>query len=94
MRYRTSLNIGAKCMTACWPAKRCSSDEDPFHRPDGTTDWVRWEMEPWRRADGTIGGAVLFSEFITARKETEIALAASKSLLRLAQEVGRIGSWV
>ena len=70
-----------------------SSDEDPFHRPGGTTDWVRWEMEPWRRADGTIGGAVLFSEFITARKETEIALAASESLLRLSQEVGRIGSW-
>ena len=70
-----------------------SSDEDPFHRPDGTTDWARWEMEPWRRADGTIGGAVLFSEFITARKEAEIALAASESLLRLSQEVGRIGSW-
>ena len=70
-----------------------SSDEDSFHRPNGTTDWVRWEMEPWRRADGAIGGAVLFSEFITARKETEMALAASESLLRLSQQVGRIGSW-
>jgi PAS domain S-box-containing protein len=70
-----------------------SSEEDPFHQPNGRTDWVRWEMEPWRRADGTIGGALLFSEFITQRKQTEMALAASESLLRLSQQVGRIGSW-
>jgi PAS domain S-box-containing protein len=70
-----------------------SSDEDMFVQPNGAIDWVRWEMAPWRRPDGTIGGAVLFSEFITPRKETEMALAASESLLRLSQQVGRIGSW-
>ena len=51
-----------------------SADEEPFRREDGRTDWLRWEMTPWHRADGAIGGAVLFSEIITERKENEQAL--------------------
>jgi len=51
-----------------------SAEEDPSPRKDGRTDWVRWEMAPWRHADGKIGGAVLFSEIVTDRKEAELAL--------------------
>ncbi len=40
-------------------------EEDPFPRWDGHTDRVQWSMTPWRTADGRIGGAVLFSQFIT-----------------------------
>ena len=29
-----------------------SQEEDQFTRQDGRTDWVRWSMAPWRRADG------------------------------------------
>ena len=47
------------------------ADDDEFPRADGSTDWVRWEMTPWHRADGTIGGAMLFSEVTTARKQVE-----------------------
>jgi len=51
-----------------------SAEEDPFPRESGRTDWVHWEMAPWRRANGEIGGAVLFSEIINERKEAEVAL--------------------
>jgi PAS domain S-box-containing protein len=51
-----------------------SAADDAFPRADGHIDWVRWEMAPWRHADGTIGGAVLFWEIVTDRKETERAL--------------------
>ena len=58
-----------------------SAEEDQFRRPDGRTDWVRWEMTPWRLADGNVGGALLFSEVITRRKEVEVALRESQQRL-------------
>jgi PAS domain S-box-containing protein len=53
-------------------------EEDPFRRPDGRIDWVRWQVRPWRRIDDTIGGIIIFSELITARKQAEDALAESE----------------
>jgi PAS domain S-box-containing protein len=50
-------------------------DEDPFPRSDGTTDWVKWELQPWGKNSGEIGGVILFTEVITKRKEAEQTLA-------------------
>ncbi|OGO03943.1 MAG: hypothetical protein A2Y72_04740 [Chloroflexi bacterium RBG_13_53_26] len=47
------------------------SEEDPFPRADGRTDWVRWEIHPWYKTQGEIGGIILFSEVITERKQAE-----------------------
>jgi two-component system sensor histidine kinase/response regulator len=49
-------------------------DEDPFPRQDGTTEWLRWEMHPWRDNQGEIGGIIFFTEVITRRKEMEVEL--------------------
>ena len=51
-----------------------SAEDDTFCRHDGRIDWQRWEMVPWRHADGRIGGALLFSEIVTERKAAELAL--------------------
>jgi PAS domain S-box-containing protein len=78
-----------------------SAQDDPFPRQNGHTDWVRWEMTPWYQADGSVGGAILFSEVLTARKTAEAALAENEARLRglmdtvaegiiLASEHGRI----
>jgi PAS domain S-box-containing protein len=40
-------------------------EEDPYPRWDGYIDRVQWSMKPWRTAEGRIGGAVLFSQFMT-----------------------------
>ncbi len=61
-------------------------EEDPFPRPDGKTDWVRWEVRPWRESDGTIGGIIIFSEVITDRKMVEEALRKSNQRLDLLAE--------
>ncbi len=53
-------------------------DEEAVPRGDGSTRWVRWEIRPWRRADGAIGGLIVFTEDITARKNAETALRASE----------------
>ncbi|HXN49746.1 MAG TPA: PAS domain S-box protein, partial [Bryobacteraceae bacterium] len=47
------------------------SDEDSFPRSDGSVDWIRWEVRPWRDGKGEIGGIVIFSERITERKQAE-----------------------
>ncbi len=55
-----------------------SGDEDEFLRLNGTTGWVRWEMTPWRLPDGSVGGALLFSEIITQRRQADAALRESR----------------
>ena len=56
------------------------SDEEQFVRDDGTVQWVRWEVAPWRAADGSVGGIVLFADDITEQK-------LAKERLRLAATV-------
>lgn len=51
-----------------------SADEDLFQRADGKRQWVRWEGRPWHFAPGVVGGIIIFSEEITARKRAEASL--------------------
>ena len=55
-----------------------ASDEDAWVQADGTHKWLRWAMEPWRDAQGAIGGLVLLVEDISARKQAEAAIAEEK----------------
>lgn len=68
-----------------------TSEDDPFIRQDGRTDWVRWEMTPWYAPDGSVGGAVLFSQAVTLRKQAEMALAEREARLRGLLETMREG---
>jgi len=63
-------DIHQRCLTGV--VEKC--DEEPFQRKDGNIDWIRWEIQPWRQADGTIGGLIIFTEDITERKKAEAAL--------------------
>jgi PAS domain S-box-containing protein len=56
-----------------------SCDEDPFPRADGSLDWVKWEIRPWYADEGSVGGIIILSEMITARKEAELALKRSEA---------------
>ncbi len=53
-------------------------DEDRFERADGSSQWVRWEVRPWRTVRGDVGGIVIFSEDITRQKEAESDLVRAK----------------
>jgi len=59
--------------------ERC--DAEPFLRKNGQTDWVQWEVRPWHRANGEIGG-IIISELITERKQAELALQAREAKFR------------
>lgn len=80
------------------------ADEDRFVRKDGSTQWLRWEVTPWRGEDGSVGGIIIFSEDITERKELELALrktaesleqlvSARTAELMEAQRLAHTGSW-
>lgn len=47
------------------------SEEDRFERADGSEQWFRWEVLPWREESGGIGGILIFFEEITGRKQAE-----------------------
>ena len=65
------------------------ADEDRWDRKGGTT-WVRWEVRPWRSADGSIGGILILAEDITRHKQMEEAHATMSRKLIEAQERERI----
>ncbi len=48
----------------CLAGETLHCDEDEFIRADGTRDWLRWEMQPWRTGTGEVGGVVMFTDVI------------------------------
>lgn len=64
--------------------------EDFFVR-DGKTEWVKWEIHPWRGADGRIGGIIIFTEVITQRKQTAQALLLAETRYRKIFEESIVG---
>jgi len=70
--------IHARCLAG--GTEKC--DDDAFVRPDGTTQWLRWEVRPWHQADGEIGGIIIFAEDITVRKQAERARRESEAIYR------------
>ena len=68
------------------------ADEDRWDGQDGT-HWARWEVRPWKTAEGAVGGILILAEDITRRKQMEDALSGmSRKLLESQeQERARIG---
>ena len=71
-------DIHRRCLAGA--VEKC--EEDRFERTDGAIDWIRWEIQPWYLAPGAVGGIILFSEDITARKHAETALRQTEEQLR------------
>ncbi len=67
-----------------------SREEDGFKRKDGTLEWWRWEVLPWYKSEGGIGGIILFVEDITKRKMMEKKMKEMiKALNRSNEELER-----
>ena len=61
------------------PIKR---EEEKFFRKDGSVQWISWELKPWFNDNGTVGGILIHTANITARKKTEEQLRISEAAFR------------
>jgi PAS domain S-box-containing protein len=66
-------------------------ERDPIPRTDGSVDWVQWEARPWYKPGGSVGGLILFTQFITERIHIEEALRLSQDKFRSAMQHSPIG---
>jgi PAS domain S-box-containing protein len=65
-------------------------EDDRFDRPDGSTQWIRWEVRPWYDRTGGIAGIVIFAEDVTERKRAEdVLVRQAGELSRQAEELAR-----
>jgi diguanylate cyclase (GGDEF)-like protein/PAS domain S-box-containing protein len=63
-----------------------SAGEDFFERADGTRQWLRRELIPWRSDDGAVGGIVIFADDVSERVDTEKRLRLAASVFTHARE--------
>ena len=75
----------------CFSGEIIKKAEEPFPRANGTTDWVRRQLCPWRDAAGNIGGLIMFTEVITNRRRMEKALKQSEEKYRSLFETAMVG---
>jgi PAS domain S-box-containing protein len=68
------------------------NDDDPFPRDDGRQEWLQWEVRPWRKPDGAIGGLVMFTQVVTERKHAEQRNRQLQEQLREAQKLEALGT--
>ena len=69
------------------------ADADRFERSDGTVQWVRWEIWPWRDDSGAVGGIILATEDVTESVIAEQQLRESESRLSLALKAADTAVW-
>ncbi|HUV69669.1 MAG TPA: PAS domain S-box protein, partial [Terracidiphilus sp.] len=63
-----------------------SAGEGLLKRANGTAQWVKREIIPWRTSDGAVGGIILFAEDVTRQKQTEQRLRLAASVFTNARE--------
>ncbi len=66
----------------CLAGEVLEAEDELLLREDGQKDWVSWKMHPWHLDTGEIGGAILYTEFVTDRKNAELAILESEQRFR------------
>ncbi len=69
-----------------------SHQGEPFPSEDeGSPQWIRWIMKPWRADGSAIGGAVLFAEVINRQLEDRVRLQSAEQRYRSIFDLAAVG---
>ncbi|MCW2275899.1 PAS domain S-box-containing protein [Rhodoblastus acidophilus] len=71
----------------CLAGAEESAEGDLFVRADGSPQWVKWQVRPWRDVEGEIAGIIITSEDIFPRKRVQEAPRAGEEAPRAREEV-------
>lgn len=77
-------------MSAALQGKIVSRDDTLLEVVPGNEVWLRMLIQPWKDANGKIGGVVMMAENISRRKEAEIRLTQASKLSALGEMAGGI----
>lgn len=61
-----------------------SKNDERITRRDGSTLWLHWAVCPWHRADGLIGGVIIFAEDVSEQYRMISALEVAKEEAEMA----------
>jgi len=86
MKYKEMLH-------SCLKGNTNVTEEAFVERPDGSSFWFNWEIKPWYTIDKQIGGLLINSEDITAKKLKEAENKQILEMLDKIHEIARIGTW-
>jgi diguanylate cyclase (GGDEF)-like protein/PAS domain S-box-containing protein len=70
----------------CLAGEEVAREERRLVRADGTVQWVRREVLPWRASDGSVGGIVILAEDITAHRQADERLRLAATVFTEARE--------
>ena len=79
-------SVGKRRTAKVWRARPCVPTKTALNTQIARCSGFRWEIVPWRAADGTVGGITIFSEDITAHKATEERMRLAASVFTHAAE--------
>ncbi|MDR5592001.1 PAS domain S-box protein [Christiangramia sp. SM2212] len=68
-----------------------SKDEDCYIYPDGTEQWISWEVRPWYTNENTIGGLLMHTADITPIKMAEREIFKRQQLMETVLESIDVG---
>ncbi|SDR73397.1 PAS domain S-box protein [Gramella sp. MAR_2010_147] len=68
-----------------------SKDEDCYFYPDGTEQWISWEIRPWYTSDHKIGGILMHTADITPMKLAEREMFKRQQLIETVLESIDVG---
>ncbi|MDP1563633.1 MAG: EAL domain-containing protein, partial [Pirellulaceae bacterium] len=77
----------------CLAGSRETVERDPILLPNGKTQWTHWEILPWYRGEGQIGGLLMSSRDITQEVDQENLLKSQANRLDLAIHSADLATW-
>ena len=70
------------CHRRAQAGETIAKDRELLIRADGSRQWLRWELQPWRGPEGAIGGIVAYVEDLTESIGDQERLRQSEATLR------------